>query len=117
MEMELIPRRCPYCHEKPDCSLNSSIIKRNLTYTISCNNELCMVQPMVQMYGKNAQLLATAFWNGEHPQNIYCGNCKHCRKANNKFVCDEHNNIIDYCLRNGSCADWEPITRYDEVSE
>lgn len=52
---------------------------------------------------------------GEHTQNIYCGNCKHCQKApNNIFVCNEHNHIIDYCLRDGSCADWESITRYDE---
>ncbi len=114
-EAELIPRRCPYCHEKPDCSLHSSSVIGLDTYTIACNNELCMVRPMVQTYGKRAQIIATKFWNGEHHQNIYCGNCKHCRKApSNLFVCDEHNSIIDFCLRECSCADWEPIARYDE---
>ena len=112
MEMELIPRRCPYCHEKPDCTAYSNPVRGLDTYTISCNNELCMVQPMVQMYGKRAQITAVKFWNGEHPQNIYCGNCKYCRQtAGNCFVCNEHNNIIDYCLRDGSCAEWEPIPR------
>ena len=70
-----------------------------------------VTQPMVQMYGKNAQYKAVAFWNGEHPQNIYCGNCKHCRSVpDNRWACDEYNQIIDYCLRDGSCADWEPIS-------
>ena len=111
MELELMPRRCPYCHEKPDCRAYSNPVRGLDTYTITCNNEMCMVQPMVQMYGKNAQYIAVAFWNGENPQNIYCGNCKHCRSVpDNRWACDEHNHIIDYCLRDGSCADWEPIS-------
>lgn len=66
MELELIPRPCPFCHHLPEATAHHADGKLTM-YTISCHNDYCMIQPMVQMYGKAAQINAVAYWNGTHP--------------------------------------------------
>lgn len=65
MELELIPRDCPFCHHKPDTHAYHDNNGRLNMYTIMCQNEYCMIQPMVQMYGFNSQHEAVKYWNGE----------------------------------------------------
>ena len=64
MEIELIPRPCPFCGDVPDVHCYHSNGKLNMC-NIGCYNEYCMVQPGIQMYGSNSQRDAVAYWNGE----------------------------------------------------
>lgn len=65
MELELMPRRCPFCNEKPDCHAYRDNLNRLTMFSINCNNEYCMVQPGLQMYWKKSQYEAVKYWNGE----------------------------------------------------
>ena len=65
MELELIPRSCPFCHVAPETHAYRDNMNRLTMFTISCYNEYCMIQPSIQMYGRNAQYDAVKYWNGE----------------------------------------------------
>lgn len=65
MELELIPRPCPFCGDDPDIHCYHDRAGKLNMCSINCNNEYCMVQPGIQMYGSDAQRNAVAYWNGE----------------------------------------------------
>lgn len=96
----MIPRPCPFCHYLPETTAHHRDGKLNM-YNISCHNDYCMVQPMVQMYGKEAQKNAVAYWNGMHPAVQRCRNCKHC---DYQGYCNYHEKFTGSGL---GCSDWE----------
>lgn len=66
MEIELIPRNCPFCGHPVDVHVYRDRTKDTVSMTnVGCNNSYCMAQPTIQMYGEDSQYEALKYWNGE----------------------------------------------------
>ena len=91
MELELMPRRCPFCGAEPVTHAYFDNNGRLNMFSIQCYNEYCMVQPGIQLYGRKSQRECVSHWNGDYKvANIYTDITEDLKKVFWCGLCGEY---------------------------